>query len=70
MAEYIRRLATASARGELPKGYSDIRVVHDDWCPHLTGSGVCRCDPIITLKTFEGKLMSVTRKGRVRKFDG
>lgn len=48
-----RQLAAVSADPSIaPPGHVSIAsVLHDDWCPKLTG-GLCRCDPEITFETL------------------
>lgn len=41
---YIRQLLELEPSG---KGVEHLMVIHDSWCPMLSGTGLCCCRPVV-----------------------
>lgn len=47
---YLTKILALEAAGLIPLGKtSHVEIAHDDWCPILTGTSECHCDPDVTL---------------------
>ena len=48
---YLVKILALEAAGQIPRGKTSlVLVAHDDWCPLLTGTNLCACDPDVVIK--------------------
>lgn len=63
--EYVRRLMLAEpSMMALPGSISMVKIEHDDDCAIFSG-GICACDPNITSRTEDGRVLRILSDGRV-----
>jgi hypothetical protein len=69
LSEFNRRLLLAIHNGAIQPGdLAHVTVCHDRECRLMAGTGVCDCDPAITLSSG-GRLWEIDRDGRARRVE-
>ncbi len=69
LSEFNRRLLLAIQNGAIQSGdLAHVTVCHDRTCRLMAGTGVCDCDPGITV-SIGGRLWEIDRDGRARRVE-
>ena len=50
MHNYEQKILQLLKEGKVPRNtYSDVVILHDEWCQFFKGTGECDCSPEITV---------------------
>jgi hypothetical protein len=50
-SNYLKKIQELWDEGQIPPGtFTNVRILHDNWCGLLNGRTVCNCNPDIKIE--------------------